>query len=160
MRLVGVTLPVNLAEHVPLTAMDDGDKTPEEIVGANIKAMRSQLGLTQAELAEAMQGLGYSWIQTTVAKTEAADRPLRVNEVADLAQILGTRLPDLVSSHNDWNRQAINMMLSHFQGHANRLTMDIQELTQQLEVKRQALGEAQKRVRELQAELDQVDGEH
>jgi transcriptional regulator with XRE-family HTH domain len=141
--------------------MNEGDKkTPEQVVGANIKAMRAQLGLTQAELAEAMQGLGHSWVQTTVAKTEAADRPLRVNEVADLARILGTRLPDLVSAQSDWNRKGINLMLSHFQGHAARLRTDIEELKQQLAAKKQAYEEAQERVRELRRDLDSVDGEH
>jgi transcriptional regulator with XRE-family HTH domain len=159
MRLVDQTLPVNLNKHVLLMTMNEGDKrTPEQVVGANIKAMRTQLGLTQAELAEAMQGLGHSWVQTTVAKTEAADRPLRVNEVADLARILGTRLPDLVSAHSDWNRKGINLMLSHFQGHAARLRMDIDELNQQLAAKTQAYDEAQERVRELQRDLASVDG--
>ena len=161
MRLVGEALPVNLSKHVLLMTMNDGDKkTPEQVVGANIKAMRAQLGLTQAELAEAMQGLGHSWVQTTVAKTEAADRPLRVNEVADLARILGTRLPDLVSAHSDWNRKGINLMLSHFQGHAARLQMDIDELNHQLAAKTQAYEEAQERVRELQMDLASVDGKH
>ena len=141
--------------------MNDGDKkTPEQVVGVNIKAMRAQLGLTQAQLAEAMQGLGHSWVQTTVAKTEAADRPLRVNEVADLARILGTSLPDLVSAHSDWNRKGINMMLSHFQGHAARLRKDIDELTEQLAAKTQAYEEAQERVQELRMDLASVDGEH
>jgi transcriptional regulator with XRE-family HTH domain len=134
-------------------------KTAEQTVGANIKAMRAQLGLTQVELAEAMQRLGHSWIQTTVAKTEAADRPLRVNEVADLARILGTGLPDLVSGHSDWNRKGINLMLSHFQGHAARLRMDIDELNHQLAAKTQAYEEAQERVRQLKMDLASVDGE-
>jgi hypothetical protein len=95
-----------------------------------------------------------------ILKLEAADRPLRVNEVADLARILGTRLPDLVSANSDWNRKGINLMLSHFQGHAARLRMDIDELNQQLAAKTQAYEEAQERVRELQRDLDSVDGEH
>src|SRR5688500_12823306 len=94
-RLVGETPLCNLAEHVSVTTMNDEDRTPEETVGANIKMLRAQRGLTQAELAEAMQGLGHSWIQTTVAKTEAAARPLRLNEVADLAHVLRVRLPEL-----------------------------------------------------------------
>jgi hypothetical protein len=80
--------------------------------------------------------------------------------VAELARILGTRLPDLVSANSDWNRKGINLMLSHFQGHAARLRMDIDELNQQLAAKTQAYEEAQERVRELQRDLDSVDGEH
>jgi hypothetical protein len=40
-----------------------------------------------------MQALGCNWLQTTVAKTEAAERPLRVNEVTDLAALLGWMFP-------------------------------------------------------------------
>jgi transcriptional regulator with XRE-family HTH domain len=127
---------------------------------ANIKYWRAKLGLTQAELAEAMQGLGHSWIQTTVAKTEAADRPLRVNEVADLAKILGVRVPHLVSSKNDWELEAIKVTQEGWLGHAMRLKAEIEELNRQVEVKTQALKEAQKRVRDLETEFKQVEAEH
>jgi transcriptional regulator with XRE-family HTH domain len=134
--------------------MSDRDsKTAEEHVGENIKYWRTKLGLTQAELANAMRGLGHSWIQTTVAKTEAADRPLRVNEVADLAHILGVHVPHLVSSPSDWEREAIQVTLEGYLGHALRLKSEIDELNRQVAVKVQAREEALKRVRELQAEF-------
>jgi transcriptional regulator with XRE-family HTH domain len=161
MRLIDESLPRNLAEHVSFTTMNDRDrKTPEEHVGANVKYWRTKMGLTQAELAEAMQGLGHSWIQTTVAKTEAADRPLRVNEVADLARVLGTRLPHLVSSHADWELEAIKATLEAYMGHAIRLKRDIDELNQQLAAKRQTYEETRKRVRELETEFAEADGKH
>jgi transcriptional regulator with XRE-family HTH domain len=160
MRLVDEPLPCNLAEHVSFMTMNDEDtKTAEEYVGANIKARRAQLGLTQAELAEAMQGLGHSWIQTTVAKTEAADRPLRVNEVADLARVLGVRVPELVSTNADWAVESINTTLAVHGSHANRLESEIEELNRQVNVKMQALEETRKRIQELQTEFWRVRGE-
>lgn len=40
---------------------------------------------------------GYpGWRQTTVAKTEAAQRPLRVNELVSLAAILNARVEELI----------------------------------------------------------------
>jgi transcriptional regulator with XRE-family HTH domain len=142
-------------------AMSERDtRTAEEVVGVNIKALRAKLGLTQVELAEAMQGLGHSWIQTTVAKTEAADRPLRLNEVADLAKILGIRVPHLVSTKNDWELQVIEGQLERWFVHARRLNSEIEDLNQQATVKTQALEEAEKRIRGLQAELAQLDGKH
>jgi transcriptional regulator with XRE-family HTH domain len=141
--------------------MNDEDiRTVEETVGANIKAMRAQLGLTQAELAEAMQGLGHSWIQTTVAKTEAADRPLRVNEVADLAKVLGVRVPELVSSRNDWLVESINTTQAVYASHAQRLETEIEELNRQVAVKTQSLEETRKRIRELADEFRRVNGQH
>ena len=160
MRLVDEPLLCNLAEHVSFTTMNDGDrKTAEETVGANIKTRRAQLGLTQAQLAEAMQGLGHSWIQTTVAKTEAADRPLRVNEVADLARVLDVRVPELVSTDADWAIESINTTLAMHGANANRLESEIEELNRQVAVKTQALEETRKRIQELQAEFWRVRGE-
>jgi transcriptional regulator with XRE-family HTH domain len=161
MRLVDEPLRCNLAEHVSFTTMNDEDrKTAEETVGANIKTRRAQLGLTQAQLAEAMQGLGHSWIQTTVAKTEAADRPLRVNELADLARVLDVRVPELVSTDADWAIESINTTLAMHGANANRLESEIEELNRQVAVKAQALEETRQRIQELQAEFWRVRGEH
>jgi transcriptional regulator with XRE-family HTH domain len=43
-----------------------------------------------------MNRAGFSWRQSTVAKTEAAARPVRVDEAAALAGILGVTVDDLV----------------------------------------------------------------
>jgi hypothetical protein len=43
-----------------------------------------------------MRRLGHPWHQTTVVKTEAAGRPLRVNEVMDLAAVLGVTVWELM----------------------------------------------------------------
>jgi len=159
-RLVDESLPCNLAEHVSFTTMNDEDrKTPEEIVGANIKALRITRGLTQAEVAEAMRGLGHSWGQTTTAKTEGADRPLRFNEIADLAQVLRVRVPELVSNDNDWAIRSIISTQEMYETHAERLKSDIEELTQQLDAKKQALEETQKLIKELADEFHRVNGQ-
>ncbi len=72
-------------------------KTPEQVAGERIREIRLARHLTQAALAKAMQALGYNWIQTTVAKTEAAERPLRINEATDLAGVLGVEVSYLLS---------------------------------------------------------------
>jgi transcriptional regulator with XRE-family HTH domain len=140
--------------------MNDRDsRTPEEQVGASVKVLRVQRGLTQADVAERMHDLGHSWLQTTVAKTEAADRPLRLNEVADLAKILGVRVPDLVSTRTDWDLRVIQGQLDRWGVHAMRLQAEIDELNHQVVAKRQALEEAEKRMQELQTELAQVNAQ-
>lgn len=63
-----------------------------------MKAGRSRLGMTQEGLAAIMRQVGHSWRQTTVAKTEAAERPLRVNELVDLSGALRVPLTDLLES--------------------------------------------------------------
>ena len=72
-------------------------RTPEQVAGERIREIRIARHLTQAALAKAMQALGYSWIQTTVAKTEAAERPLRLNEATDLAGVLGVDVSYLLT---------------------------------------------------------------
>lgn len=51
-----------------------------------------------------MSGLGHAWRQTTVTKTESADRPLRVNEAVHLANVFGVPVGDLLGApHQDSN---------------------------------------------------------
>lgn len=48
-----------------------------------------------------MQGLGFTWRQTTAAKTEAGNRPIRVNEAHALAEIFGVTVNDLLPYETD-----------------------------------------------------------
>lgn len=70
---------------------------PERILGMRLRALREETGMSQAEVAEAMTRQGFSMHQTTIAKIEANDRAVTVNEGAMLAAILGLRLPDLLA---------------------------------------------------------------
>ncbi|MFE2300812.1 hypothetical protein ACFXAW_21810 [Streptomyces sp. NPDC059445] len=56
-------------------------------LGARLRAARMATGLSQGSVATAMAERGFSWRQTTVAKSEAADRPVLFAEVAALAQM-------------------------------------------------------------------------
>lgn len=59
-------------------------------MGANVKRIRQDRGLSQTALAEAMAGRGHSaWRQTTVSRTEQGARALLFAEMGDLAEILG-----------------------------------------------------------------------
>jgi transcriptional regulator with XRE-family HTH domain len=71
--------------------------SPEHVVGRRVKALRAARGWSQQELATRMLDLGYAWRQTTVAKTEAADRPIRVNEMQGLAKAFGVSMNDLLT---------------------------------------------------------------
>ncbi|MEV6662756.1 helix-turn-helix domain-containing protein [Streptomyces nigra] len=71
--------------------------TAEEAMGKQVKRIRELRGWSQQELARRMADKGYSWRQTTVAKTEAADRPIRVNEVQGLAVVFGVTVNDLLA---------------------------------------------------------------
>jgi transcriptional regulator with XRE-family HTH domain len=72
-------------------------QTAEQVAGARIREIRIARHLTQSALATAMNALGHSWHQTTAAKTEAAERPLRLNEATDLAGVLGVEIDYLLT---------------------------------------------------------------
>ncbi|GAA4225971.1 hypothetical protein GCM10022254_09320 [Actinomadura meridiana] len=58
------------------------------------KDRRVQLGLSQSELARRMTELSpATWHQMTVARTEAGERPIRLDEATLLAELLGLAPP-------------------------------------------------------------------
>ena len=70
--------------------------TPTGALARRIRARRVELGWSQADLAAAMGQSGHAWHQTTVAKTERAEREPRYTEVLALAVVLDSPVPDLL----------------------------------------------------------------
>lgn len=58
-----------------------------KVLATRLRSARRAAGLSQGAVASAMGDRGFSWRQTTVAKSEAADRPVTFAEVAALSQI-------------------------------------------------------------------------
>jgi len=73
----------------------DGSE-PEANLACSVRASRIRSGMTQRDLADALRREGFSMHQTTVAKLEAAERPIRVNEAAALARIFNVSLTRLL----------------------------------------------------------------
>ncbi len=76
---------------------DQRSPTPEQVFGARLRDLRQQHLLSQRQVAEAMVEQGFSWRQTTAAKTEAAERPVPLGEAVALARLFGTTVSDLTS---------------------------------------------------------------
>ena len=89
--------------------------TPEKRLGAALKLLRESLGLSQDSVAKSMSDFDHSWRQTTVAKTEAGARPIRVNEVVDLARVLGTSSVDLMHQVEQDNEDQARLLLARSQ---------------------------------------------
>ena len=121
-----------------------------------IKNRRMELGMSQEAVADGMRRLGHSWHQTTVAKTEIAGRPLRLNELTDLARILGVRASHLAATETDFKLEMVQNDVVARSGAVARLKTDIDELTRQLEEKKQAYENAQKLLRESQEEYGRL----
>jgi transcriptional regulator with XRE-family HTH domain len=141
----------------------ENKETPEQQAGAKIKTRRAELGMSQEQLANEMRRLGHPWHQTTVVKTEAAGRPLRLNELTDLARILRVRASHLAATETDFKLEMVQNDVVAHSGAVARLQADIDELNQMLAEKTQAYENARKLLLESQEEyrrLLRVNGEH
>lgn len=64
-------------------------------IGRAVRHYRDNAELTQTQLARKMQEHAHNWYQVTVARTEAGQRPLRLDEALTLAAILDVAVEDL-----------------------------------------------------------------
>ena len=141
----------------------EANETPERQAGTKIKNRRMELGMSQEAVADAMRKLGHSWHQTTVAKTEIAGRPLRLNELTDLARVLMVRASHLAATETDFKLEMVQNDVVAASGAVARLHADVNELTQMLAEKTQAYENAQKLLQEAQKNrrlIRQANGEH
>jgi transcriptional regulator with XRE-family HTH domain len=104
MRITQLPLVVNLDSVIQSILVEDeahvgrqGPRTAEHVLGTRVSELRRARGWPQEELARRMRDAGFTWRQTTVAKTEKADRPVRVNEAAALARLFETTIEQLTT---------------------------------------------------------------
>ena len=91
-----------------------------------------------------------------MVKTEAAGRPLRLNELTDLARVLGVRASHLAATETDmWLEMILNNVVA-YSGAAARLKADIDELNRILAEKTQAYEETRRLLGESQEQFDQA----
>lgn len=64
--------------------------------GKLVKDAREGLGWSQQKLAQRMKWAGFSWFQSTTAKTERAARPVPIQEAVTLAALLHIDISKLV----------------------------------------------------------------
>jgi len=67
----------------------------DERIGSNIVRFRADR--SQQSLADAMRDREWKWSQATVWSVETGERPLRLSEAIDLAEVLGIMLPALLA---------------------------------------------------------------
>jgi len=72
--------------------------TPEQLVGRQLRLLRQGRNWSQLEVAEKMRAYGYQWSQATVTRLEGATRPIRLNELTDLAALYGVPITQLLES--------------------------------------------------------------
>jgi transcriptional regulator with XRE-family HTH domain len=84
-------------ENEPQPAViGDGRPDPEVQAGRALRRLRAARGWSQEEVARRMKAYGYDLHQTMIAKIEAAQRPIRVRELADFAALYGVEVHELI----------------------------------------------------------------
>ncbi len=132
---------------------------PEMLAAHLLKTGREELGMSQEQVATAMNDLGFSWRQTTVAKTEAATRPIRVNELVALAGVLGVDVRQLLGKLGEnWNASARMLVATAQLTRAHRkvetLATEIDRVKAEIARAEAAVKAAEKNFRENIAEFD------
>lgn len=70
---------------------------PEEAAGRELRRLREARRWSQEQVARRMDAYGYDFHQTAIAKTEAGQRPLRLNEAVAFACLFGVTLAGLLT---------------------------------------------------------------
>jgi transcriptional regulator with XRE-family HTH domain len=68
----------------------------EAEVGRRVRALREAQGLSQQQLGHELASLGFPMEQPTVYKLEKGARPIRINELAALAQVFSVSVQELL----------------------------------------------------------------
>lgn len=68
----------------------------DELVGANVRALREEVGMTQRDLAASLRQAGWQIDTTALTRIEAGARSLRVSQLRLLADALGREVGDVV----------------------------------------------------------------
>ncbi|MGW0578601.1 helix-turn-helix transcriptional regulator [Streptomyces sp. NPDC002920] len=71
--------------------------SPDEIVAANVRRLRTRLGLTQVQVVERAQAAGYSFGEQAMWTLERGKRRVRVEDLYPLGLALGVRPEDLLA---------------------------------------------------------------
>jgi transcriptional regulator with XRE-family HTH domain len=72
----------------------------EAATGRRIRELRVARDMSQAGLGEALAPYGYEFSQPLVHRVEVGRRPLRINEAAGFAAVLGVPLIDLLGARD------------------------------------------------------------
>jgi len=84
-------------------------RTPEldRLVGRNLRGIRDEAGLSQAEVAEGMAAAGFGvWGKQTVADVERGTRKVSLDELAGLADVTECQLERLLSPDDELSDEA------------------------------------------------------
>lgn len=87
-----------------------------EALASAVQRHRERLNISQSELGRRMKEAGYAWHQMTVARTESAERPVRLDEAVTLAQILHIDLATVYEARSQTDDQGLALLAEVMRG--------------------------------------------
>lgn len=134
--------------------------TPEQVMAQSLRALRESRQFSQERVAELMREAGYSWQQTTVAKTEAGARPIRVNEAVELARIFKAAVDIFLDPVGDeFGRTGIQIRLAEARANLDAAQHQVETAQAALERAKNDKAEAEKQLRLAKARLVELEHE-
>jgi transcriptional regulator with XRE-family HTH domain len=115
---------------------------PEVQAGRALRRLRLSQGWSQEEVARRMQAYGYDFHQTMIAKLEAAQRPLRVRELADFAALYGVEAHELIYPLNG-SLAEIDHEIAEGKAQHEAIRLQTRAIREQLEAAQHVLVQAQ-----------------
>jgi transcriptional regulator with XRE-family HTH domain len=115
---------------------------PEVQAGRALRRLRLLRGWSQEEVAKRMQAFGYEFHQTMVAKIEAAQRPLRVRELADFAALYGVEVQELIYAPSG-SLEEVTQEIVEFQHQLLKARQQAEACSAELKRAHDALSDAQ-----------------
>ena len=109
----------------------------QELFSAAMKRERRGRGWSQADLAQLLRARGLSAHPTTVAKIEAGERAIRLDEAAVIASVLEMTIDDLLAEPRYDQRQALDSFVTvcmEATSEVNGIAERVHQRTEQLRV--------------------------
>ena len=111
--------------------------------GRALRRLRLARNWSQEEVAVRMTAYGYDFHQTMIAKIEAAQRPLRVRELADFAALYGVEVQELVYPPTS-SLKEIDQEIAEATAMRDMVRTQAAEARHRLDAAREAMHQAQK----------------
>jgi transcriptional regulator with XRE-family HTH domain len=132
---------------------------PEAQAGIALRRLRRARGWSQEEVAQRMKAYGYDFHQTMIAKIEAAQRPLRVRELADFAALFGMEVHELIYPPAG-SLKEVSREIATLTKHLTSVDRDVKARREELHKAEAALAAAREDFRRREGEAMTLRGRH
>lgn len=130
---------------------------PEVQAGRALRRLRTARGWSQEEVGRRMKAYGYEFHQTMIAKIEAAQRPLRVRELADFAALYGMEVHELIYPPAG-SLKEVSREIAALTDHLQAADRDVQASRQKLDKAQAAAAAAEEDFRKHEGEAAMLRG--